>query len=175
MKVVSMNVENNTNLSDDEVKQLRQLKQTLDEAGVKYELLTHTEIVKSTQDGVERGMGSLDKMAPTLILKSDKGFLAAIISGETRLSFKKIKKNLGIKDISLAKPDDVLRETGTYVGSVSLINHGFSTIVDSRLTEVDVIYGGCGIPYYTLRINPLDLINVTQAKVFDFTQQKGTI
>jgi prolyl-tRNA editing enzyme YbaK/EbsC (Cys-tRNA(Pro) deacylase) len=36
-------------------------------------------------------------MAPTLILQSEKGYLAAIIPGDRRLVYKKIKKELGLK------------------------------------------------------------------------------
>ena len=58
------------------------------------------------------------------------------------------------------------------MGHVSLINAGMVTIVDSRLTELDTIYGGCGVPCYTLKINPQDLIALAQAQVFDFTEPK---
>jgi prolyl-tRNA editing enzyme YbaK/EbsC (Cys-tRNA(Pro) deacylase) len=55
---------------------------------------------------------------------------------------------------------------------VSLVNQGIPTIVDSRLTQAPAVYGGCGVPHHTLRINPLDLIRVTEARVFDFTEAK---
>lgn len=167
-----MSTNQDDELSKNEAQRLSQLKQILDKAGVNYKIFSHPETVISAEDGVERGMGSLAEMAPTLVLETEKGFIAAIISGETRLSYKKIKKTLGLRNVSLAKPDVVLRETGAQVGTVSLVNQVFPTIVDSRLTKIDVIYGGCGIPRHTLRINPLDLIKVTQANVFDFTESK---
>ena len=72
---------------------------------------SHPGAVLTAEEGVKRGIGDLAEMAPTLILETEKGYLAAIISGATRLSFKKIKKSLGLKNISLASPDVVLRET----------------------------------------------------------------
>ena len=159
-------------LRPEELELLRQLKQILDQAGANYEILTHPGAVLTAEEGVKRGIGELAEMAPTLILQTEKGYLAAIISGATRLSFKKIKKFLGLKNISLASPDVVQRETGAQVGSVSLVNPNIPTIMDTRLEKFRAVFGGCGIPYHTLRISPIDLINITQADVFDFSEPK---
>lgn len=159
-------------LRPEEFKSLRHLKQILDQAGANYEILTHPGAVLTAEEGVKRGIGELAEMAPTLILQTEKGYLAAIISGATRLSFKKIKKFLGLKNISLASPDVVQRETGAQVGSVSLVNPNIPTIIDTRLEKFRAVFGGCGIPYHTLRISPIDLINITQADVFDFSEPK---
>ena len=75
-----------------------------------------------------------------------------------------------MKNIRLASPEEVQQVTGSEVGYVSLINAGIITIIDSRLTEVDTIFGGCGVPRYSLKISPRDLIVLTQAHVFDFAE-----
>ncbi|HEX3050126.1 MAG TPA: YbaK/EbsC family protein [Aggregatilineaceae bacterium] len=144
---------------------LDHLRQLLDAAGADYALFEHPETVFSAEDGVQQGIGSLGEMAPTLILETEKGCFAAILSGGTRLSRKKIKKQLGLKNIALAQPDRVYELTGAEVGSVSLINPGLPTLIDIRLA--DVVYGGCGFPYHTLRIHRADLIRITEALVFD--------
>ena len=155
-----------------ENKSLEELKHLLDDAGADYSILAHEETVVSAQDGVDSGFGDLRVMAPTLILKTEAGYLAAVIGGESRLSYKKIKKALGLKNISLASPQQVLEVTGAGVGAVSLVNPGLRTILDRRLLELDHVYGGCGIPRHTLRISVRDLVNVTRAQVFDFTEMK---
>jgi prolyl-tRNA editing enzyme YbaK/EbsC (Cys-tRNA(Pro) deacylase) len=152
--------------------ELDQLKHILDEAGVTYEIFSHAEQIDSAEDGVENNIGGLNEMAPTLILETEKGLLAAIISGDTRLSYKKIKKELGLKNVSLARPERVYEATGAEVGTVCFVNPGLLTIIDTRLA--DVVYGGCGIPHHTLRINRTDLIRVTQAVVFDFAEAKNS-
>lgn len=156
----------------DEAERLGKLRQLLDEAEADYEVLSHQETVASADEGVERGIGNLAQMAPTLILETERGLVAAIISGETRLSYKKIKRVLGLRNVSLAGPDVVLQTTGAHVGTVSLVNQGMPTMVDTRLTKEPMVYGGCGVPCHTLRINPLDLIRVTGAEVFDFTETR---
>jgi prolyl-tRNA editing enzyme YbaK/EbsC (Cys-tRNA(Pro) deacylase) len=151
---------------------LKQLKKILEQASVNYEVLGHAGNVLTAEEGVQQGMGSLAQMAPTLILETEKGCIAAIISGATRLSVKKIKKFLGLKNVSFAKPDVVLRETGAVIGSVSLVNPNLPTIIDLRLEKLPMVFGGCGVPHYTLRIRPVDLISLTHATVFDFSDPR---
>jgi prolyl-tRNA editing enzyme YbaK/EbsC (Cys-tRNA(Pro) deacylase) len=149
---------------------LRGLRQILDTAGARYEIFSHVETVLSAEDGVQQGVGRLDEMAPTLILETEKGLIAAILRGGTRLSYKKIKHELGLRNVALARPERVYEATGAEVGTVCLVNPGFVTIIDTRLP--DVVYGGCGIPRHTLRIHRADLIRVTQALVFDLADIK---
>jgi Cys-tRNA(Pro)/Cys-tRNA(Cys) deacylase len=162
----------NTDLGQNEQEQIDQLRQTLDVAGIRYNILAHDITVVSADEGAKRGIGSLREMAPTFILKTEKGYLAAIISGESRLLYKKIKKQLGLKDVSLATPEQVEQVTGAQIGSVSLVNVGLPTIIDSRLVGMEFVYGGCGVCCHTLQIKVADLIELTKARVFEFTELK---
>jgi prolyl-tRNA editing enzyme YbaK/EbsC (Cys-tRNA(Pro) deacylase) len=157
---------------DSASEQIDQLKHFLDAAGMAYEIFSHEETIISAADGASSGSRTLADTAPALILETEKGCLVAIIRGDTRLLYKKIKKTLGLKNVSLARPEVVQRETGALVGSVSLVNPGLPTIVDAQLLTMPVIYGGCGLPHHTLRMSPVDLVRVTQAQVFEFTVSK---
>jgi prolyl-tRNA editing enzyme YbaK/EbsC (Cys-tRNA(Pro) deacylase) len=150
---------------------IQRLKAVLDEAGAAYEISAQPEIIRSSAEGVESGIGQLDEMAPTLILETERGCLVAIINGSTRLSYRKIKKALKLRNVALASPEVALQTTGAAVGTISLINPGLPTILDTQLAEV--VYGGCGVPGYTLRITRPDLIRITEADVFDFTEPKA--
>ena len=151
---------------------LFQLKKYLDGAGINYTVLAHAQNLSSAQDGMQAGLGTLSAMAPTFVLQTEAGFLAAIVRGDTRLSYKKIKRKLGLKNVSLATPEQVKQLTGSEVGKVALVNHGLNTIVDERVTEMATIYGGSGESNHTLKISPQDVITLTQAQVFDFTELK---
>jgi prolyl-tRNA editing enzyme YbaK/EbsC (Cys-tRNA(Pro) deacylase) len=159
-------------LSVGEAARLKNLRDALQAAHADFSLLAHDLPTRSAQDGVEQGFGALASMAPTFILRAETGYLAAIIRGDTRLVYKKIKQKLSLKNISLATPEQVKLMTGAEVGYVSLVNWGLPTLIDSRLAEMNTIYGGCGVPYHTLKIDPRDLIALLQAQVFDFTEPK---
>lgn len=160
---------------DNDQTQLTRLKELLNSERVPYKLLEHSGTVLTALEGVEKGFGALPDMAPTFILKTENGFLAAVIRGDTRLSYKKIKQELHIKNVSLAPPELVKQITGSEVGTVSLIQPDLPTIVDINLLEREAILGGCGLPCFTLQINPRDLAAVTQARVFDFTEVRNSI
>ena len=113
---------------------------------------------------------SLQETTPTLILKTKEGYVAAIICGDTRISFKKLKQALNVKDISMADAQTIFTITGSQIGEVSLINPGLVTIIDSAVLRNKNCYGGYGLPKMTLRINTADLIRITQAKVLDFAE-----
>lgn len=149
------------------------LRALLDPAGACYRILHHPETVASARDGADRGFGSLAQMTPTLILRSEYGYLAAIICGDTRLSYRKIKKHLGLRNVSMASPDQVLNVTGAAVGSVAMVNPGLRTLVDARVMEQAEVFGGCGIPNYSLAMGGADLARVTTAEVFDFTEARN--
>jgi prolyl-tRNA editing enzyme YbaK/EbsC (Cys-tRNA(Pro) deacylase) len=85
-------------------------------------------------------------MAPTFILQTESGYLAA--------------------------PEAVKELTGAEVGYVSLINAGIKTIVDQRLLEMEAVFGGSGVRNHTLKINPRVVVALTGAEVFDFTELK---
>ena len=150
------------------------LRETLNAARANYVIHAHVQTVQSAEDGVQQGFGGLANMAPTLILRADNSYLAAVIRGDTRIAYKKIKQALKIKNLRLAEPEGVKQVTDSEIGYVSLINPGIATIIDSRLMEMDTIYGGCGTPFYTLEIHPKDLMTLTQAQIFDFTEPKDT-
>jgi prolyl-tRNA editing enzyme YbaK/EbsC (Cys-tRNA(Pro) deacylase) len=172
---------------------LSSLKMRLDAAGIAYTILVHKQNISLAKEGprfliaaipkyrgtaafregtAQSGLGNLSAMAPAFILRTETGYLAAVIRGDTRLSYKKIKRKLGLKNVSLAAPDQVRQLTGSDVGHVALVNPGLKTIVDARVTEVETIYGGTGVPNHTLQINPRDVVTITQAQVFDFAEPK---
>ncbi len=161
-----------SNSSNSESIRLSQLKTSLDAAGIAYAILVHEQNISTSQDGVQTGLGDLSAMAPTFILRTEAGYLAAIIRGDTRLSYKKIKRELGLKNVSLAAPEQVRELTGAEVGHVSLVNPGLKTIIDARVLEAETVYGGTGEPNSTLKISPQDMVTITQARVFEFAEPK---
>lgn len=81
-----------------------------------------------------------------------------------------LKNELGIKNISMASPEKVLRLTDAKVGEVCLINPGMKTLIDKNVLENKNCFGGCGTPNTTLRISTLDFVRITDASIFDFIE-----
>lgn len=151
---------------------LRQLRHLLDGADVEYEILDHAATFHSAREGAAALGVELAQMAPTFILHTERGPMAATICGSTRLVYKKIKKALGLKNVSLARVDEVLEVTRVEPGIVALINPDIPTLVDTRLLEQPNAYGGCGVPAHTLKMRPADIVALTHAQVLDIAEEK---
>ncbi|MFC4600384.1 aminoacyl-tRNA deacylase [Cohnella hongkongensis] len=84
--------------------------------------------------------------APTLVLKSEKGYFAMIVSGNRgRVNLDEISGVLGCGQLEMAAPKEVRQITGYTVGSVSLVV-SLPCIVDKKLFRYPFVYGGTGEP-----------------------------
>lgn len=142
------------NLKHMEIDDLRAM---LKKQDVMFEIIQHEIPIKSKQDAL--GIFKIEESAPTLIIKTEVGFYAVIISGERdKIDFKMIKDLLGCKEIGMAKKKEILDVFGMQAGQVPLIGHNLPCIIDNRLFKREYVYGGTGNWYYTLKINPNALV-----------------
>jgi prolyl-tRNA editing enzyme YbaK/EbsC (Cys-tRNA(Pro) deacylase) len=155
-----------------DVIKLETLHNLLKNENADYSMLTDDVSFKTASSGAEQYGIALHETAPTLILKTNDGYIAAIISGNTRVSFKKLKQALNLKDISMADPQTIFDITGARIGEVSLINPGLATVIDAHVLQNKNCYGGCGVSKTTLRLNTQDLVRVTNAQIFDFADPR---
>ena len=153
--------------------QLNALDNLLKNNNADYSIFRDDFSIEKAVDGAKHYGISLSETTPTFILKAKDKYYAAIICGDTRISFKKLKQVLGVKDITMADPSIVLNLTGAKVGEVCLINGELATLVDHNILKNKNCYGGCGVPKSTLRINPQDLVRITNAKILDFTEPRA--
>ncbi|MGE0010133.1 MAG: aminoacyl-tRNA deacylase [Candidatus Babeliales bacterium] len=151
---------------------LEQLKNLLQKENIDFTILTDEISLATAQSGANQYGIALHEAAPTLILKTKDGYLAAIIAGNTKISFKKLKHALDVKDISMADPQTIKEITGATIGEVCLINLDVPTIVDEAVLKNTYCYGGSGAPKTTLKINTQDLMRITNAQVLDFTEPR---
>lgn len=137
---------------------MEELSSLLDNNQIDYEIINHTKQINSAKEGAEYFEINLGQTAPTLILRTDKGYFAIIASGNYgRIDLEAIKEILKVQEIRFAKPKEVEETTGSQIGSVSLINPNLSTIIDRELYRFSYVYGGTGKTGSTLKISPKDL------------------
>jgi prolyl-tRNA editing enzyme YbaK/EbsC (Cys-tRNA(Pro) deacylase) len=149
---------------------LEELNKLLQSRDADYTIIDDNVSLKTASAGAEHYGISLQETTPTLVLKIDDEYIAAIICGNTRIVFKKLKQALQVKNITMANPQEVFAITGVQVGEVSLINPSLKTIIDSKVLENKNCYGGCGVLGKTLCIKAQDLMRITHAYVLDFAE-----
>lgn len=120
-----------------------------------YELIKHENTIHSAQEGANYFGIEIGQTAPILILSTDKGFIALIVSGNKgRINFNELGEKLGLNIKGLAKKSEVEEVTGFSIGTVPLVGYNLPTIIDSDLFQYTYVYGGIGNNNCTLKINP---------------------
>ena len=108
----------------------------------------------------------------SLVFKTENSFTLFLVAGDKRASLKKIKKNLNIKDASMASADEVKNITGFTIGGVSPVAHlnKLHCILDISLERFKNLYGAAGHPHCVFKINFKDLKKITNGTVGDITE-----
>lgn len=140
---------------------ITELEQLLREKSVDFEIIQHPKPIKSRFDAL--CYFKLEEMAPTLIVKTDIGFYAIIISGSReKIDYELIRKMLNCKDVAMATKDEVITQIGMKPGEIALVGHNLPCLIDEKIRQVEYVFGGAGNAHYTLKIRPFDLEKVNQ-------------
>ncbi len=120
------------------------------------------QIVKSILFLVEDGAGAEPYQA-----------VLAIACGTAHVEQRAIAAHFGVgrKRIKLASPDRVRSITGYDVGALPPFGHcqPLPTLLDPRVLALPVVYAGGGAENALVRLDPHDILRVTQAVVMDLT------
>lgn len=131
------------------------LQSLLKDNNVLYELIEHDIAIRTAQEGATYFGINVGQTAPTLILKTDKGFFSLIVSGDRGyIDFEKVANIIGCKKVKLAGAQEVEEVTGFVVGSIPLVGLDLPCVIDKRLFKYSNIYGGSGKATRTLIVNP---------------------
>jgi prolyl-tRNA editing enzyme YbaK/EbsC (Cys-tRNA(Pro) deacylase) len=141
--------------------EIDELQSKLKEINADFEIIQHDIPIKSKADAL--GYFNLEETAPTLIIESEEGYFAMIISGERdKVDLEMVKQLLGCSSIRMAQRKELHEKLHLEPGQVPLIGHGLKCIVDNALLKYRYVYGGTGNSFYTLKINPNDLIKANR-------------
>ncbi len=140
---------------------IEEIRSLLHKSDVDFEILANEKPILTVADA--EGVYRIEETAPTIVIKSEKGYFALLSSGDrSRIDFKQIKKMLGCKNVRMANPKELRETTGFDAGSVPLVGHHLPCLLDRHLLNYSYVYGGCGDADYTLKINPSDLFKIIE-------------
>jgi len=134
------------------------IKTILEDSNYSYEFIYHKQPILTAQEGADYFGIDTGQTAPTLIITTDIGFFALILSGKYGLvQLERISFILGCKNIRMASREEVKKKTGFSAGNLPMIGIPLPHILDKRLFCYSYIYGGSGQLNRTLKITPLAL------------------
>ena len=103
----------------------------------------------------------------SLLFRTEKTFILCLIAGDKKVSLNKLKKNLNVKDASMASADEVKSITGFTIGGVSplgLLNKT-NIIIDNSLKRFKYLFAAAGHPNCVFKINFTDLKKITNGSI----------
>ena len=108
----------------------------------------------------------------SLLFRIENSFLLCLVSGDKKTSLNKIKRILGIKDVSMASADDVKNVTGYSIGGVSPIGHlkEVKIFIDNSLERFDELFAAAGHPNCVFKINFVNLQKITKGIIKEITE-----
>jgi len=137
--------------------------------GIAHEVLGHPELV--SVDDVQKYLGfGLDEALVTLIMKTEKGFVAVIRRGDCSLDSKKVKKILKVESLRMATDEEFTKLAGVVPGAAHILNPVMITLIDNKVFENEKLNGGSDSLLYTFRYNTQDLKKIPNSQIVDVSK-----
>ena len=113
---------------------------------------------------------SADRIIKSIVLVgSDKKPILAILPAKNKISYKKIKTLLKVKDVRLAQPDEVLEHSGYPVGGVPPFNKISRILLDPTVQRNARSIAGGGDPDKLVEFETRDMLEFLDPIVADFS------
>jgi len=153
-------------------KSLKRVIRALDAAGLDVTPLEMTDGARTAQAAADAVGCELDQIAKSIIFcgQDSNQAILFITAGGNQVCADKAS---AVADEALGKADAALirSQTGFAIGGVSPVGHlsPIRTFFDKKLLGFGVIWAAAGTPRHVFPINPIQLQQVSDAQVADFT------
>lgn len=119
---------------------LERIEEKLTAQAVTYRVTAHRAVYTSAEAAEVRG-ASLSSGAKALVVKAGGTFVMFVVPGDRRLDSKRVKKDLGMRDLRFATKEEVFGLTGLEPGSIPPFGSlfGLKTYCDRGLGENEKI------------------------------------
>jgi len=113
----------------------------------------------------------VEKIAKSIVMVDSTGdCLLAIVPAKNKVSHKKIKSILAVRDVRLANREEVLKNSGYPAGGVPPFNDIKRVLVDPIVLKNETVIVGGGDVDKLMEIRTKDIVNILNARIADITQ-----
>ena len=136
--------------------------------GIWHRFIEFDEPVRTVEEAARKIPA--DRIIKSIVLiGSDKKPILAILPAQSRISYKKIKTLLKVKDVHLAQPDEVLEHSGYPVGGVPPFNKITRILLDPTVQRNARSIAGGGDPDMLVELETADIVEVLDPIIADFS------
>ena len=135
----------------------------LTEKQIPHRVFRHKGPLSSVEQAARERGQTPDQVVRSILFRIDEGlFIMVLITGTRQVSWKTLRRYLGVSRLTMASEEEVLQETGYQTGAVSPIGlpRPMRILVDNSVLAVDEVSIGSGVRGVTVFIKPKDLLKV---------------
>ena len=155
-------------MSQNEPNYSEALRTTLVAKGIWHRFIEFDQPVRTVEEAARKVPADRIIKSIVLIGSDDKPILA-ILPANNRISYKKIKTLLKVKDVRLAQPDEVLEHSGYPVGGVPPFNKITRILLDPTVQRNARSIAGGGDPDKLVELETKDILGVLDPIIADFS------
>ena len=145
------------------------LKSFLHSRGVTFRFIEFDEPVKTVEQAAKKV--DPDQIAKSIVLidSNDKPLLAVLLAKD-RISYRKLKTLLGVKDVRLANEQEVLEYSGYPVGGVPPFNRIRRVLLDSAVQTKTTVIAGGGDINKLVELHTKDIVGILNPLIAELTR-----
>ena len=150
-----------------------ELEKYLQENDVWYQFIEKQETIHTVDAASQSGL-DLRKITKSLVLlNQDKEPIMAIIPGDQKLSFGRVKIVSGSKKVRMVPFEEAENYSGYLPGATPMVYHKIKmkVLLDRNLTKYETIFGGGGERTKLLELKVDDVIKLNEAIIGDLTEK----
>ena len=137
----------------------KKLEKFLTENKIKYELHEHKKVF-TAHDEAQTQHIKTKEIANVVLVRSDKSFALVIVPAQKYVEFKKVKKALKAKKVSMAKESDITKILKTKVGLIHPFGNLYElpVLLDNSLAKQKKLHASAGSYTESIELKVSDFI-----------------
>lgn len=144
------------------------LKLLLTSQHVWHRFIEFSEPVRTAEQAARKVQ--VEKVAKSIVMVDSNGDpLLAIVPAQSKVSHRKLKTLLAVKDVRLASPEEVLEHSGYPAGGVSPFNNINRAIIDPQVLKSETAIIGGGDLDKLVEVRTEDIVGILKPKIADIS------
>jgi prolyl-tRNA editing enzyme YbaK/EbsC (Cys-tRNA(Pro) deacylase) len=142
----------------------------LRQLNITHEVVEHPPVQHHYSEALEWLKLTLADCLPTLVMKADDRFITLVSRADCRLDFKKVKKQLRLKNLRLATPEEFASLTEVPMGTARPYEPGAAgALLEQKIFEKEFLMGGSGSFAHGIWYKTADLTHIPNYTIIEAT------
>jgi Cys-tRNA(Pro)/Cys-tRNA(Cys) deacylase len=152
----------------------QKLKDVLLSKNLWHRFIEFSEPVKTVEQACRKV--AVEKIVKSIVMiDSDGAPLLGIVKAQSMVSFRKIKQQLEVKDVRLATPEEVLKQSGFPAGGVPPLNSINRVLLDPDILNSETCIAGGGDVNKLVEMKTKDVVEALRPRIVDIRDDKSRL